>query len=246
MTSECILQYQKVRQEVRCDVKKYAITSTNTSLCQTYITLESSSWRQTTCQKNMSNYLKVLYAMTSKCTKITPWCQNVCHDVKNFVIMSKSMESILWHQKVHHDVKKFVMTSKTRHDVKTFVMTAKSYFGTNYVFFLTNLVWPIPVIFLDNSGIIPGYLHVAFCNNRPTFNEVMVSYRAAGGQTGTHTSPHLISSHAPLHPLLSTPTLRSAPLLSTPPLSSLPLHHSPTPHFPTSPLPLHIARLCTT
>ena len=26
MTSESILQYQKVRQEVRCDVKRYAIT----------------------------------------------------------------------------------------------------------------------------------------------------------------------------------------------------------------------------
>ena len=32
---------------------------------------------------------------------------------------------------------------------------------------------PIPVIFLDNVGIIPGYLHIQFCSNRPTLNEVM-------------------------------------------------------------------------
>ena len=32
-----------VRQEVRCDVKRYAITSNSTSLCQKYITSEISS-----------------------------------------------------------------------------------------------------------------------------------------------------------------------------------------------------------
>ena len=37
------LSYQKVRQEVHCDFKRYAITSKSTSLCQKYITSESSN-----------------------------------------------------------------------------------------------------------------------------------------------------------------------------------------------------------
>ena len=48
-------------------------------------------------------------------------------------------------------------------------------------------LWPICMIFLDNACIIPGYLHMTFCNNRPTFNEVLMWYRAVDSQTHSHT-----------------------------------------------------------
>ena len=46
-------------------------------------------------------------------------------------------------------------------------------------------LWPIPVIFLDNAGIVPSYLHIKFCNNRPTYIEVTLWHRV-----GTHRYTH--------------------------------------------------------
>ena len=143
---------------------------------------------------------------------------------QNNTMVSKCLS---WRQKFRHYVKKYgkyIMTSKSASWRQKVCHDGKKLFWYQLCFFPTNLVWPIPVIFLDNSGIIPGYLHVAFCNNRPTFNEVMVSYRASGGQTGTHTSPHLTSSHL---------TLRSTP--SSLPQPSAPLLSTPSPFLPSSP-----------
>ena len=49
--------------------------------------------------------------------------------------------------------------------------------------------WPILMIFLNKSNIIPGYLHIKFCNNRPTFSKVMVWYRAA--DTDIHSQTYI-------------------------------------------------------
>ena len=48
-------------------------------------------------------------------------------------------------------------------------------YGSNsdfYVFGEIDII--MPFLFIDNADIIPGYLHVRFCNNRPIFNEVIV------------------------------------------------------------------------
>ena len=47
----------------------------------------------------------------------------------------------------------------------------------------------IPVMVLDNAGIIPSYLHIKFCDNTSTFNEVVMWYSAGDAHiyTDTHT-----------------------------------------------------------
>ena len=62
---------------------------------------------------------------------------------------------------------------------------------------LTLTFWPIHVIFLDNAGIRPGYLHIKFYKNRPTFNEVIVRYRTVD-----------IHAHGHTHAYRQTPALQ--------------------------------------
>ena len=104
----------------------------NTSLRQ-----KSSLWRQ-----NVHDVKKP--TMMTKCSSLlqkvrhdikrTSLCQEVCHDVKSFVITSKIRQMFVMKSKIRHDVKKFVMTSKnhdvmtkTRHDIKKSVITSKTY-----------------------------------------------------------------------------------------------------------------------
>ena len=95
--------------------------------------------------KNMSWHQKHL--MTSKMFVISSqiWSQWVCHNVKKFVMTSKTRHDIKrfvvtnksWRQKVCHDVKnttlKYIMMSNTRHDVKKFVMKLKTHDVKNFV-----------------------------------------------------------------------------------------------------------------
>ena len=105
------------------------------------------------------------YAMKSE---ITSWNQK-------YIMMSKVSHDVKitpWHQKVHHDVKEYVMTSKVLHDVRYYAMTSK--------------VYRCQLVCHD---VMSGFHHITFCNNRPTFNTIMVWYRAAE-QTNTHRHQH--------------------------------------------------------
>ena len=87
------------------------------------------------------HYLKK-FVMTSKSSS---WCQDVCHEVKMFVMKSTTRhdvksqkyvkilswsqthfmtsQSSLWHQKVRHGVKNMLWWQKVRHCFKKFIMT---------------------------------------------------------------------------------------------------------------------------
>ena len=93
------------------------------------MTLTGLSWRQTvrhmasktmSCRQNICHDIKS-FVMTSKIRQIK---SKIRHDVKTFVMTSKHSS---WLQKV----KKFVMISKTRHDVKKIVMTSKTCHDVN-------------------------------------------------------------------------------------------------------------------
>ena len=59
--------------------------------------------------------------------------------------------------------------------------------------------WPIPVIFLDNTGIIHSYLHIMLCSKRPRFNEVIVWYRVVNIQLHRHTHTHMMHARTHIH-----------------------------------------------
>ena len=52
--------------------------------------------------------------------KSSPWCQQICHDVKKYVMTSKNRHDVkkFVNVKNNHNVKVFAMTSQMRHDVK--------------------------------------------------------------------------------------------------------------------------------
>ena len=167
--------------------------------------VKSTSWRQKVCHdvKKFARKLKRRHDVRNSIS----WRQKVwhdvrtCHNVKTFVRKSKTI----------HDIKKFIMTSKhlswsqkhvltskVYHDVKNtskslswrqkhFMTSQKSlWWHQKHVISITlTLTFDLfPWYFVVR--IIPGYLHIKFCNNRPTFNEVMVWYRAADTQIHTY------------------------------------------------------------
>ena len=126
------------------------------------------------------------------------------YDAKMYFMKSKSVKSTSWHQTHRHDVcvcdiKWDIRTSKLCVEsfhavlskmsniilvglcVKNILAQIGHLYDVSFPSYqrvINNFVdldlWPIPVILPDNADIIPGYLHIKLCNNRPTFNEVIV------------------------------------------------------------------------
>ena len=118
------------------------------------------------------------------------------HDAKKFVITSKTRHAVTW--KVCYDDKNCVMTLNTSGlSKKSNILALILYFcdesfpSYQRLCVFHNIgdldLWPIPVIYLQNAGIIPCYLHVNLCNNQPIFSEVIVWCRAADTQNHRHT-----------------------------------------------------------
>ena len=159
------------RQNVRHDFK-------NTSWLQKHVMtsnvghdIKNMSWRQkyAMTSKRSSCHDSKMFVVTSKNTLC---CKKVCHDIKN----------TSWHENVRHDVKKFVMTwtNILIQILHSYDVSLPSYQRLCVFHTFVDLdLWPIPVIFCNNSGIIPGYPHVTMCNHHPTYNEVMVWYKCS-------------------------------------------------------------------
>ena len=169
--------------KTRHDVKKFVMKSKTyhdaKKLVKHVMTLKRSTWpwwRQKVHHDVkkfiMTSKIPERYVMTSKTSS---WHQKVCHDIKG----------MLWRQKLHNDVKNFQSYLKCQilllfafvlnifwhqFDISTM---CRSRVIDDYVFFTISVTLTLtvtfPVIFLDSSGIIPRYLCVKVCNNRPTY-----------------------------------------------------------------------------
>ena len=135
---------------------------------QKYVrTSESSPWRQNIRHDVNTRHDDKMLVITSKGLskrrhhvktihgiKNTP---NICHEVKNTSWCQKFVMKL----KIHHDVKQFIVTSKSSslYPKKT---SRRPRVSNDYEFsktLVTN-IRPIPVIFLDNFGIIPRYVRI--------------------------------------------------------------------------------------
>ena len=162
----------KERHDVKDTSKKYTMVSKGTS--QLHHVVKVTSW----CQKYVMT-LKT-YVMIIMTLKSTAWG-------KSDVMTSTSTQ---WRQNVCCDITRYGMTQKMRLHVKTIQPYLKCqlrlFLGISFRTLLAPIwrfydvsfpsyqrlcvfhnfsdldldLWPMPVIFLDNADIIPGYLHI--------------------------------------------------------------------------------------
>ena len=171
MTSQSLSWRQKVRKTCH-DVKKFVMSS-NTRHYVKYTSkvrhdVKNTSWRQKDRHKVKNTSWRQKHVMMSKTR----------HDIKHFIMTSTDTS---WRQKLSHWRQQILTPIWHFYDV-----SLPSYQWLYVKVSQFRWHWPWPLTYSSDIAKKIRYYtqlpHIKFCNNRPTYNEVTVWYRAADTQ----------------------------------------------------------------